>query len=181
MIETERLILRPFCLEDAQDVFEYLSAPMVNCFADMKINSISEAEKVVKERSQCKSNIYFAVCLKETGKVIGEIFDCVEEPEKDTYSPCWMINVNYQNRGYAYEAIRAYFDFLFTQKSARRIYIYTEDYNIACQSLCEKLGMRKEGLFLEFISFIKNQDGSPKYENTYQYAILKKEWIKNSF
>jgi hypothetical protein len=37
--------------------------------------------------------------------------------------------------------------------------------------------MRREGLFLEFISFVKNEDGTPKYENTYQYAILKKEWL----
>ena len=31
-------------------------------------------------------------------------------------------------------------------------------------------------LFKEFISFVKNPDGTPHYENTYQYAILKKEW-----
>ncbi len=44
------------------------------------------------------------------------------------------------------------------------------------QRLCGKLGMRREGLFLEFISFVDHPDGSPRYENTYQYAILKKEW-----
>lgn len=38
--------------------------------------------------------------------------------------------------------------------------------------------MRKEGLFLEFISFVNNAYGTPKYENTFQYAILKKEWIE---
>ena len=53
---------------------------------------------------------------------------------------------------------------------------YTEDYNKSSQHLCEKLGMRQEGLFKEFISFVKNHDGTPHYENTYQYAILKKEW-----
>lgn len=89
-----------------------------------------------------------------------------------------MLNAAYHGHGYAYEAVSAYFDFLFTRKHARRIYIYTEDYNIACQKLCEKLGMRKEGLFKEFISFVNNPDGTPKYENTYQYAILKKEWLK---
>ena len=62
------------------------------------------------------------------------------------------------------------------KKGARRIYTYTEDYNLSCQHLCEKLGMRREGLFLEFVSFVKNPDGTPKYENTMQYAILKKEW-----
>ena len=42
--------------------------------------------------------------------------------------------------------------------------------------LCEKLGMRREGLFREFVSFVNDADGNPIYENTYQYAILKKEW-----
>lgn len=51
---------------------------------------------------------------------------------------------------------------------------YTEDYNTASQKLCEKLGMRREGLFLEFISFVSDAGGNPIYENTMQYAILKK-------
>lgn len=82
----------------------------------------------------------------------------------------------YQNKGYAYEAAHAFFDYLFEEKGARRIYAYTEDYNIPSQHLCEKLGMRREGLFLEFVSFVNNPDGTPLYENTYQYAILRKEW-----
>ena len=36
--------------------------------------------------------------------------------------------------------------------------------------------MRREGVFLEFISFLNNPDSTPRYENTVQYAILKKEW-----
>ena len=70
----------------------------------------------------------------------------------------------------------AFFDYLFREKGARRIYAYTEDYNIPSQRLCEKLGMRREGLFLEFVSFVNNPDGTPRYENTVQYAILRKEW-----
>jgi hypothetical protein len=38
--------------------------------------------------------------------------------------------------------------------------------------------MRKEGFFREIFSFVKNPDGTPHYENTYQYAILKKEWLE---
>ena len=36
MLETKRLILRPFQKNDAKDIFEYLNEPMVNCFACMK-------------------------------------------------------------------------------------------------------------------------------------------------
>ena len=36
--------------------------------------------------------------------------------------------------------------------------------------------MEGKELFKEFVLFINNPDGSPKYENTIQYAILRKEW-----
>ena len=184
-IETERLILRPFLETDAADVFEYLEKPAVNCFASMKLNSLEEARAEMKKRVG-ETEYYFAIALKDTGKVIGEI-DAYPEPgephsdesaPKDTFSPCWMLNKAYQGKGYAYEAAHAFFDYLFKEKGARRIYAYTEDYNTSSQHLCEKLGMRREGLFLEFISFVNNEDGTPHYENTYQYAILKKEWDK---
>ena len=181
-IETERLLLRPFQEGDEEDVFEYLNEPAVNCFAGMKLQSLEEAREEVIKRSS-ETEYYFAIVLKESGKVIGEI-DAYPEPadehgadsEMDTFSPCWMLNKVYHGKGYAYEAAHAFFDYLFKDKGARRIYAYTEDYNKSSQRLCEKLGMRQEGLFKEFISFVKNPDGTPHYENTYQYAILKKEW-----
>ena len=46
----------------------------------------------------------------------------------------------------------------------------------------EKEGVETEVVFIgnkdikEFISFVKNPDGTPHYENTYQYAVLRKEW-----
>ena len=183
IIETERLILRPFLQTDAADVYEYLREPAVNCFAYMKLNSLDEAEKEMKKRIG-ETEYYFAIVLKESGKVIGEIEAYPETGEphadenavRDTFSPCWMLNERYQGKGYAFEAVQAFFDYLFCRKGARRIYAYTEDYNRSSQHLCEKLGMRREGVFLEFVSFVKNPDGTPRYENTVQYAILKREW-----
>ena len=184
IIETERLVLRPFLESDATDVFEYLKEPMVNCFACMKLNSLEEAKAEMKNRIE-ETEYYFAIVLKDRGKVIGEINAYPEHAEPhdndgssplDTFSPCWMLNQAYHGKGYAYEAAYAFFDYLFREKGARRIYAYTEDYNLPSQHLCKKLGMRREGLFLEFVSFVNNPDGTPQYENTYQFAILKKEW-----
>ena len=182
MIETQRLILRPFRESDAEDLYEYLKEPAVHCFANMKLHSLEETKAEIQKRSK-ETEYTFAIVLKENGKVIGEIEALPEAtaPDEDgapldTFSPCWMLNQAYQNKGYAYEAAHVFFDYLFEEKGARRIYAYTEDYNIASQHLCEKLGMRREGLFLEFVSFVNNPDGTPLYENTYQYAILRKEW-----
>ena len=182
MIETQRLILRPFEQKDLTDFNEYLKEPAVNCFACMKLHSVEEAKAEMHKRSK-ETEYTFAIVLKENGKVIGEI-DAVSEataPDedcapRDTFSPCWMLNKDYHGKGYAYEAAHAFFDYLFREKGARRIYAYTEDYNFSSQRLCEKLGMRREGLFLEFVTFVNNPDGTPLYENTYQYAILRKEW-----
>lgn len=180
-ITTQRLILRPFEEKDAADLYEYLHEPEVNCFSGMKLETIDDAKQEIKNRQQDLSNEYMAIVLKEDDKVIGELFAYAEgvDPDsevKDTYSPCWMLNKKYQGKGYMQEAAKAYLNYLFQEKDARRIYAYTEDYNISCQKLCERLGMRREGLFLEYVSFVNDEKGDPIYENTYQYAVLKKEW-----
>lgn len=151
IIETERLILRPFREGDAGDVYEYLKNPAVNCFACMKLNSPDAAREEMKKR-EGETEYYFAITLKETGKVIGEIeaypesFNPEDGVAPDTFSPCWMLNESYQGKGYAFEAAHAFIDYLFSGKGARRVYAYTEDYNTSCQRLCEKLGMKAGGI-----------------------------------
>lgn len=171
-IETERLIIRSFQESDAFGLLDYLSHPRVNCFIDEKLNTLEEAIADVKRRE--KDELQFAVCLKENDRINGNLFARKEEP--DTYSVGWQINGKYEGKGYASEAARTYLSFLFNDKNARRIYAYVEDTNMRSQKLCERLGMRKEGCFMEFISFTQNEDGTPRYENTLQYAVLKKEW-----
>ena len=102
IIETERLILRPFLENDAADVFEYLREPAVNCFASMKLNSLEEAKEEMKKRVG-ETEYYFAIVLKENNKVIGEMEAYPERDEPhdttsplDTFSPCWMLNKDYQ-------------------------------------------------------------------------------------
>ncbi len=182
-IETERLRLRQFTVSDAADVYEYLHKPEQNCFKDMQLKSLEDTEQELRKRRN--DPLYLAVELKESGKVIGELFAAPEgtDPsaeDMDTYSPCWMLHPDYKRKGYGYEAVHAYIDYLFRHENARRVYMYTEDTNIACQKLCEKLGARKEGLFVEFVSFVKDEQGNPAYENTLQYAILRKEWLHDS-
>lgn len=53
---------------------------------------------------------YFAIMLKDMGKVIGEIDaypetgepHADEKSDHDTFRPCWMLNVDYQGKGYAF-------------------------------------------------------------------------------
>ncbi|CAO3451555.1 50S ribosomal protein acetyltransferase [Azospirillum argentinense] len=171
-ITTERLILRPFRNGDAPDLLAYLSQPRANCFLSLKLDGLDAAAAEVDARS--RSDEHIAVCLRSSGRVIGDLFQMHEPP--DTHSVGWNFNADFAGAGYATEAARAFFDHLFAARQARRLYAYVEETNTVSQRLCERLGMRKEGLFVEFISFTMDGDGNPLYENTMQYALLRKEW-----
>ena len=98
MIETKRLILRPFRVEDAANVYEYLSDPKVNCLVDLKLDSIEDSIAEMSKRQQ-DFELFFAIVLKETGKVIGEIvalqkIDEATKQDLETYSPSWMLMRN---------------------------------------------------------------------------------------
>jgi len=175
-IETERLRIRNFTIADAEHYMAYAAHPRVNCFVRDKVSTLEEAIARLEKRSG--EDGYLAVCLKESDAVIGELFNYFEEP--DTYGIGWSFNVQFEGKGYAKESAEALLMYLFEARQARRLYAYVEDNNFRSQKLCEKLGMRQEGCFQEFISFTNNEDGTPKYENTYQYAILKREWLEQA-
>jgi len=171
-IETNRLVLRRFTQRDAADLFEYLHEPVASCFLSLALGNMKDAEREAAERSTDEKSI--AVCLRASGKLIGDLF---AESEDDTFSVGWNFNPGFGGKGYAYEAATALFIHLFTERAARRLYAYVEDTNMSSQRLCEKLGMRQEGVFKEFVSFRSAGDGTPIYENTMQYALLRREWL----
>jgi ribosomal-protein-alanine N-acetyltransferase len=137
-VETERLILRPFREGDAADLFAYLRAPTVPCFLSLKLADLAEAEIEVRKRALDEGCV--AICLKQTGQVIGDLFGGTGEDDEDnTASVCWNLNPQFGGQGYALEAASALFEHLFRAKRFRRLYAYVEDHNIPSQRLCEKL------------------------------------------
>ena len=170
-IKTSRLVVRNFRASDAADLFAYLKNPTASCFLSLRLNDLAHARAEAEKRSA--SDDYLAVCRTDTGQMIGDLFAI---PEGDTFAVGWNFNPASGGNGYAGEAAHALFAFLFKSRNARRLYAYVEDDNVSSQRLCERLGMRQEGLFLEFVTFRNDIDGVPIYENTLQYAILRGEW-----
>ncbi|MBC7135831.1 MAG: GNAT family N-acetyltransferase, partial [Oceanibaculum nanhaiense] len=109
IIETERLILRPFREGDAADLFAYLRAPTATCFLSLKLADLAEAEAEVKKRALDEGSV--AICLKQTGQVIGDLFGGGAGEEEDgTTSVGWNLNPQFGGQGYAFEAAKALLD-----------------------------------------------------------------------
>ncbi len=90
------------------------------------------------------ANEYIAICDKETGRLIGDLF---ATSEGDTVSVGWHLNPVYGGNGFALEAAVLLLRSLFKNEGVRRVYAYVEDDNVRSQRLCRRLGMREEGLF----------------------------------
>lgn len=72
VLETERIILRPFTLADLDDFYAYASVEGVGEMAGWKHHeSIAESQRILN--SFIKEDKTFAICLKETNQVIGSI------------------------------------------------------------------------------------------------------------
>ncbi|RRH69057.1 GNAT family N-acetyltransferase [Falsigemmobacter faecalis] len=170
-IETDRLILRNFRGEDAGGLLAYLESPVASCFLSLTLRDMEAAMAEADRRGADDTQI--AVCLRNSGQLIGDLF---AHPEEDTVSVGWNFNPAFSRQGYAFEAVHALFADLFGVRGIRRLYAFVEDHNLPSQKLCERLGMRQEGLFLDFVSFRNDDAGQPIYENTMQYALLRREW-----
>lgn len=177
--ETDRLIVRNFRSGDAADLFGYLHRPSARCFLSLAVANLAAAKAETVKRSL--NDDYLAIWLKTDNRVIGDVFAIAEPLDyidpSDIFSVGWNINPQFGSMGYAQEAAEGLLKNLFTERNARRLYAYVDDGNTASERLCQRLGMRQEGVFREFVSFVKDEHGAPIFEDTKQYAILASEWI----
>ena len=97
IIETERLILRPWKESDADVIVlgfsDFETAKMLTVpFPYTKEDAISF---ILKSKSEDDNNFHFAITLKETGTVIGGTSLCVDRKNNTNSGGIWL-DKNYQ-------------------------------------------------------------------------------------
>jgi RimJ/RimL family protein N-acetyltransferase len=176
-VETERLILRRFTGEDWRDLYDYLSQERVVKYEPYGVFSEEESKREAHRRGS--DDAFWAVCLKDTGKVIGNIYFQQQEPRDFlTWEIGYVFNALYHGKGYATEACREILRYGFEQLGAHRIIGHCNPENTASWQLMERLHMRREGHFLKPAFFEKSPDGNPLWHDAYQYSILDEEYYK---
>jgi len=166
-IETKRLILRPFEESDYDDLYEFLSQLESDEFEGYPGITYENGKEHLGYR--VGSDEFFAIEVKETGKVIGNIY-CGKrdfEAREDGY----IVNRKYQRLGYASEALSSVIK-TFLQNGTHRIYAECDPRNTCSWKLLEKVGMQREAYFHKNIYFHKDENGNPIWKDTYVYATL---------
>lgn len=145
ILETERLILRPITLEDAEDLFEYASDPENTKHTFPTHQSLEESQWIIANLFMRNPLGNFAIELKENGKMIGTCDLRVNEDEKSA-ELAYAINKKYWGKGYAPEAAGKLLDFAFNTLKIERVWAKYAAENSASGRVMEKIGMEKEGV-----------------------------------
>lgn len=110
MLETERLLLRPWRESDAEDLYRYASDPEVGPIAGWPVHtSVENSRKIIRDVFSAEET--YAVCLKEDRRAIGSIGLIPPEQTQVAAPPTEMeigfwIGVPFWGRGYIPEAVR---------------------------------------------------------------------------
>ena len=173
-LETERLLLRPFRLEDADAVAAFCNSEPVYRHtlslphpytADCARSWIgSHAENFRSERGY-----EYAVTDKADGRLYGCVGLSHHAAHHNGELGYWFGEPHW-GRGYATEAARALIDFAFSVKGYHRVYARHFADNPASGRVMQKCGMRFEGIQREHVL----KDGA--YLDVVCYAIVKQDW-----
>ena len=173
-METERLLIRRFSPGDWRDLHEYLSQEETVQYEPYDIFTEEESKQEALNRSG--NDAFWAVCLKSSEKLIGNIY--LAEQAFETWELGYVFNADFLGNGYATEAVSALISYAFEERNAHRIVAMCNPLNERSWRLLERIGMRREGWLLQNIYFKKDAQGFPIWQDTYEYAVLRTEWIK---
>ena len=174
IIETERLILRQWNMDDIDDMVEGLNnINVTKWLAGAPFPyTVKDAESFIKQ--SIENNLYnFAIVLKSENKVIGGTQLTDISIENGTAGGGIWINENYQGYGYGTEAFGARIKFAFEVLRLRRLENGYFKGNEKSHKMQLRFGYKDEGIRRK--RFVSKATG--KIEDEYITGLLKDEWL----
>lgn len=149
IVETERLILRPFKHSDLSDLYEYASVEGVGEMAGWMHHKNAEESQTILERF-ISNDRTFAIVFKENNKVIGSLGIERYGMEKSlseffNYTGSelgFVLSKDYWGKGIMPEALMAVIDHLFNVLDLDFLTCGHYDFNIRSKRVQEKCGFK---------------------------------------
>ncbi len=147
-LNTQRLTLRHFKLDDADDFFEFLS-DRESCLSDGGFLPFEQKDEefyaLIKKFTRDKTR--YAICLKEENKVVG-VINLMEVTDRavDCMEIGYSVIKNYRKNGYAFEAVSAMINFLQNEFKLELLLASAFLDNVPSVNLLKKLNFKEEGI-----------------------------------
>jgi ribosomal-protein-alanine N-acetyltransferase len=145
IVETQRLILRPWLVDDADALLSILQEKdILRYFPPTEPRTIHQVRKYISfhhKHWQQHGYGHWAVIERESGRLIG--WNGLEYlPETDETEVAYLLSREFWGRGYASEAGLAAVRFGLDQAGLRQIIGLVHPENIASRRVLEKCGLR---------------------------------------
>ncbi|MDR9857182.1 GNAT family N-acetyltransferase [Paenibacillus sp. VCA1] len=177
-IALERLLLRPFGMDDAKEVQKlagdkyiaemtlYIPHPYEDGVAETWIKT--HAENFNEDRS-----LELAIVHKEKNDLIGAICIAIHKEFRHGELAYW-IGKKYNNNGYCTEAAKGIVRYAFEEMKLNRVFGRHLGKNPASGKVMQKLGMTYEGTLRQHV----RKWG--EYEDLVHYGLLKDEYLSGN-
>lgn len=146
VLETERLRLRSWTLEDLDDFYEYAKSLDVGPDAGWKPHACKEeSEKIL--RSFIENDDIWAIELKENSKVIGSVGLHKDTSRSGINSKMlgYVLSKVYWGQGIMPEAVKAVIKYAFEEERLELISVQHFRFNSKSKRVIEKCGFKYEG------------------------------------
>jgi RimJ/RimL family protein N-acetyltransferase len=169
LIETPRLLLREFVLEDAFDIYELNADPeVIRYTGDPPFETVENARDFLNNYKDYENNGFgrWAVIKKDSNTFLGRCGLKLNEQN--------LIDIGFRffrrewNKGYATESAKACLEYGFMELNIKEIIGRVAMQNMASIKVLEKLAME----------YWKN-DSCKGIENSLYYKISKEQYLKN--
>ena len=149
-LETERLILRPFKLSDAEAMYNnWANDPDVTKYLTWQPHKDVEETRGVISRwikeAEDPENYQWAIVLKEIGEPIGSISVVALVNERDIVSIGYCIGKKWWHQGITSEAFEAVIRFMFDEVGVNRLEARHNVFNPNSGGVMKKCGLTYEG------------------------------------
>jgi len=179
ILETKRLIMRPFQDSDLQSFAAYRADPLVAEYQGWSMPyTQKDAAQLITEMKQQQPAIpgqwyQLALEVKASGVMIGDcaFYTLTNDPRQAEIG--FTLARPYQGQGYAYEAVARLLDYLFGELKLHRVRANCDVENQHSSKLLERLGMRREAHFVENLWF------KGRWSSEYWYGMLQREWDRS--
>lgn len=174
-IETQRLLLRPFCMEDIHAAYKnWTSDERVTEFLRWPAHAnIAVTERIVKgwiAESEKPDFYQWAIVLKEINEPIGTISVVDKKEALNLMHIGYCIGSRWWHKGITTEAFSAVIPYLFDEVGVNRIESQHDPNNPHSGSVMKKCGLTYEGT-------LRQADYSNKgIVDACMYSLLKSEW-----